>query len=28
MNSHIGKPLNFDDVMERMHAYLPLQQAS
>jgi len=26
MNSHIGKPLNFDDVIERMHTYLPLQQ--
>jgi signal transduction histidine kinase/ActR/RegA family two-component response regulator len=26
MNSHIGKPLNFNDVMERMHTYLPLQR--
>jgi len=26
MNSHLGKPLNFNDVIERLHAYLPLQQ--
>jgi signal transduction histidine kinase/ActR/RegA family two-component response regulator len=26
MNSHIGKPLDFNDVIERLQAYLPLQQ--
>jgi len=26
MNGHIGKPLDFNNVMERMQAYLPLRQ--
>jgi CheY-like chemotaxis protein len=26
MNSHLGKPLDFNDVMERLHAFLPLQR--
>jgi signal transduction histidine kinase/ActR/RegA family two-component response regulator len=26
MNSHIGKPLNFNDVIERLHTFLPLRQ--
>ena len=26
MNSHIGKPLDFNNVMERMQAFLPIQQ--
>jgi CheY-like chemotaxis protein len=24
MDSHIGKPLNLDDVIEKLRAYLPL----
>jgi hypothetical protein len=23
MNSHIGKPLNFDDVFEKLRTYMP-----
>jgi len=26
MNSHIGKPLDFEDVIERLHTFLPLQR--